>query len=166
LATWRTNITAQGHARQDLLPAPTMWMIMCVYNNLVLHLPRNHNMMLPVWCIKSVPKRTNHHKAKHTKELQPFPIAIDPMRSILLKIKLNMTPYRFSIKKDNFSMWTVHKFPTPPGPLVDLHNKMVDVISHMTMMVTTQFSMIKMDADTMTTIAAMSSNFNMIAKGR
>jgi hypothetical protein len=43
---------------------------------------------------------------------------------------------------------------------------MVDVIFHMTMMVTTQFSMIKMDADTMTTIAAMSFNFNMIAKGR
>jgi hypothetical protein len=63
-------------------------------------------------------------------------------------------------------MWTIHKFPTPPGPSIDPHNKMVDVIFHMTMMVTAQFSMIKMDADIMTTIAAMSFNFNMIAKGR
>jgi hypothetical protein len=63
-------------------------------------------------------------------------------------------------------MWTVHKFHTPPGPSVDLHNKMVDVISHMTMMVTIPFSMIKMDADTMTTIAAMSFTINMIATRR
>jgi hypothetical protein len=32
----------------------------------------------------------------------------------------------------------------------DLHNKMGDAISHMTMMVIVPFSMIKMDADTMT----------------
>jgi hypothetical protein len=63
-------------------------------------------------------------------------------------------------------MWTVHKFPTPPGPSVDLHNKMVDVMSHMTMMITVPFSMIKMVADNMTTIAAMSFTINMIAKGR
>jgi hypothetical protein len=62
-------------------------------------------------------------------------------------------------------MWTIHKFPTPPGPSVDLHNKMVDVIFHMTMMVTAQLSMIKMDANMMTTIAAMTFNLNMIAKG-
>jgi hypothetical protein len=42
---------------------------------------------------------------------------------------------------------------------------MVAVTFHMTMMVTAQFSMIKRDADTKTTIAAMSFNFNMIAKG-
>jgi hypothetical protein len=93
-------------------------------------------------------------------------IKTNPKRSILLKVKLTVTPNRFSIKNENFSMWTVHKFPTPPGPSVDVHNKMVDVISHMTMMVTAQFSMIKMDTDTMTTIAAMSFTFNMIAKGR
>jgi hypothetical protein len=93
-------------------------------------------------------------------------IKTNPKRSILLKVKLTVTPNRFSIKNENFSMWTVHKFPTPPGSSVDLHNKMVDVISHMTMMVTAQFSMIKMDTDTMTTIAAMSFTFNMIAKGR
>jgi hypothetical protein len=43
---------------------------------------------------------------------------------------------------------------------------MVDVISHMTTMATVSFSMIKMDADTMTTIAAMSFTINMITKGR
>jgi hypothetical protein len=85
--------------------------------------------------------------------------------SILLKFKLPETPNRFSIKIDNFSMWTVIKLPTPPGPSVDLPNKMVAVIFHMTMMVTAQFSMITRDADTMTTLAAMSFNFNMIAKG-
>jgi hypothetical protein len=53
----------------------------------------------------------------------------------------------------------------PPGLSVDLHNKMVDVISHMTMMVTVPFSMIKMVADTMTTIIAMTFTINMIAKG-
>jgi hypothetical protein len=42
---------------------------------------------------------------------------------------------------------------------------MVDAIFHMTTMVTAPFSMIKMAADTMITIAAMSFNFNMIAKG-
>jgi hypothetical protein len=93
-------------------------------------------------------------------------IKTNPKRSILLKVKLNLTPNRFSIKNDNFSMWTVHKFPTPQGLSVDLHNKMVDIISHMTMMVTVPFSMIKMDADTMTTIAAMSFTIKMIAKGR
>jgi hypothetical protein len=93
-------------------------------------------------------------------------ITTNPKRSILLKVKLTVTSNRFSIKNDNFSMWTVHKFPMPPGPSVDLHNKMVDVISHMTMMVTVPFSMIKMDADTMTTITAMSFTINMIATGR
>jgi hypothetical protein len=117
-------------------------MTMCDSNNLVLHLTRIPNMMLPTGRLKSVPKR-----------------------SILFKVKLNMTHNRFLIKSNNFFMWTVHTFPTPPGPLVDLHNKMVDVIVHMTMMVTAHFSMIKMDADTMTTIAAMIFNFNMIAKG-
>jgi hypothetical protein len=92
-------------------------------------------------------------------------IKINPKRSILLKVKFNVTPNGFSIKNDNFFMWTVHKFQTPPVPSVDLHNKMVDVISHMTMMVTVQFSMIKRDADNMTTLAAMSFTFNMIAKG-
>jgi hypothetical protein len=93
-------------------------------------------------------------------------IKTNPKRSILLKVKLTVTPNRFSIKNNNFSMWTVHKFPMPPGPSVDLPNKMVDVISHMTIMVTVPFSMIKMDVDTMTTIAAMSFTINMIAKGR
>jgi hypothetical protein len=88
-----------------------------------------------------------------------------PKRSILLQVKLNVTPHRFSIKNDNFSMWTIHKFPTPPGTSADLNSKMVDTISHMTMMVIVPFSMIKMDADTMTTIAAMSFTINMIAKG-
>jgi hypothetical protein len=143
-----------------------MWMTMCVSNNLVLHLTHIPNMMLPAGRLKSVPKRTTHPKAKHTKEIHTFSIKTNPKRSILLKVKLTVTPNRFSIKNDNFSMWTIHKFPTPPGPSVDLRNKMVDVISHMTMMVTVPFSIIKMDADTMTTIAAMSLTINMIAKGR
>jgi hypothetical protein len=63
-------------------------------------------------------------------------------------------------------MWTIHKFPMPSGTSVDLNNKMVDAISYMTMMVIVPFSMIKMDADTMTTFAAMSFTINMIAKGR
>jgi hypothetical protein len=91
---------------------------------------------------------------------------INPKRKTLLKATLIMTPHRSSIKNNNFFMRTVHKFQTPPVPLVDLHNKMVDVIPHMTMMVTVQFSMIKRDADNMTTLAAMSFTFNMIAKGR
>jgi hypothetical protein len=123
-------------------------------------------MMLPAGRLKSVPKRTTHPKAKHTKKIHTLSIKINPKRSILFKVKLTVTHNRFSIKNKNFFMWTVHKFPTPPGPSVDLHNKMVNVISHMTMMVTAQFSMIKMDADTMTTIAAMSFNFNMMTKGR
>jgi hypothetical protein len=127
-------------------------MTMCVSNNLVLHLTR-------------IPKRTTHPKAKHTKEIHTLSIKTNPKRSILLKVKLNVTPNRFSIKNDNFSMWTVHEFPTPPGTSVDVHNKMVDVISHMTMMVIVPFSMFKMDADNMTTIAAMSFTINMIVKG-
>jgi hypothetical protein len=138
---------------------------MCVSNNLVLHLTRIPNMMLPAERLKSVPKRTTHPKAKHTKEIHTLSVKINPKQSILFMVKLTVTHNLFSIKNDNFFMWTVHKFPMPPGPLVNLHNKMVDVIFHMTMMVTSQFSMIKMDADTMTTIAAMSFNFNMIAKG-
>jgi hypothetical protein len=34
----RANVNAQGRARQDLLPAPTMWMTMRVPKNLVLNL--------------------------------------------------------------------------------------------------------------------------------
>jgi hypothetical protein len=143
-----------------------MRMTMCDSNNLVLRPTRIPNMTLPERRLKSVPKRTTHPKAKHTKEIHTMSIKINPKRSILFKVKLTVTHNRFSIKNDNFFMWTVHKFPTPTGPSVDLHNKMVDVIFHMTMMVTAQLSMIKMDADTMTTIAAMSFNFNMIAKGR
>jgi hypothetical protein len=93
-------------------------------------------------------------------------IKTSPKWSILLKVKLNVMPHLFSIKNNNFSMWTIHKFHTPPGTSVDLNNKMVDAISHMTMMVIVPFSMIKMDADTMTTIVAMSFTINMIAKGR
>jgi hypothetical protein len=52
------------------------------------------------------------------------------------------------------------------GTSADLHNKMGDAISHMTMMVLVPFSMIKMDADTMTTTAAMSFIINMITTGR
>jgi hypothetical protein len=133
---------------------------MCDSNNLI------PNMMLPAGRLKSVPKRTTHPKATHTKEIHTLSIKINPKRSILFKVKLTVTRNRFSIKNDNFFMWTIHKFPTPPGPSVDLPNKMVDNIFHMTMMVTAQFSMIKKDADTMTTIAAMSFNFNMIATGR
>jgi hypothetical protein len=59
-------------------------------------------------------------------------IKIGPKRSILLKVKLNMTPHLLSIKNDNFSMWTTHNFPTPPGTSSDLHNKMDVAISHMT----------------------------------
>jgi hypothetical protein len=65
-----------------------------------------------------------------------------------------MVPHPLSIKNDNFSMWTTHTFPTPTGTVSDLHN----AISHMTMMVIVPFSMIKMDADTMTITAAI---FNM-----
>jgi hypothetical protein len=88
-----------------------------------------------------------------------------PKRSILLKVKLKMTPHLLSIKNDNFSMWTTHNLPTPPGTSADLHNKMDDAISHMIMMVIVPFSMIKMDADTMTTTAAMSFTINMITTG-
>jgi hypothetical protein len=63
-------------------------------------------------------------------------------------------------------MWTTHTSPTPTGTSADLHNKMGDAISHMTMMVLVPFSMIKMDADTMTTTAAMSFIINMITMGR
>jgi hypothetical protein len=36
--TLRANVTTQGRAHQDLLPAPTMWMTMRVPNNLILNL--------------------------------------------------------------------------------------------------------------------------------
>jgi hypothetical protein len=67
---------------------------------------------------------------------------------------------------DNFSMWTNHIIPKPPGTWTDLHNKMDGTISHMTMMVIVSFSMIKMDAGTMTTTAAMRFTINMITMGR
>jgi hypothetical protein len=108
------------------------------------------------------PKQITHPKAKHTKELHPLSIKIDPKWSILL----NMMPHLLSIKNDNFSMWTTHNFPTPSGMSADLHNKMDGAIFHMTMMVIVPFSMIKMDADTMTTTAAMSFIINMITMGR
>jgi hypothetical protein len=92
-------------------------------------------------------------------------IKIVPKWTILLKVKLNMTPHLLSIKNDNISMWTTHNFPTLPAMSADLHNKMDDAISHMTMMVIVPFSMIKMDADTMTTTAAMSFTINMITTG-
>jgi hypothetical protein len=76
-----------------------------------------------------------------------------PKRNILLKVKLNMVPHTLSIKNDCFSMWTTQTFQTPMGRSSDLHNKMDDAISHMTMMFIIPFSMIKMDADTMTTTA-------------
>jgi hypothetical protein len=63
-------------------------------------------------------------------------------------------------------MWTTPNFPTPPDTSADLHNKMDDTISHMTMMVIVLFPMIKMDADTMITTAAMSFTINMITMGR
>jgi hypothetical protein len=89
-----------------------------------------------------------------------LPIEIDPKRSILLKIKLNMTPHLFSIKNVNFSMWITHAFPTPTDMASDIPNKMGTAIFHMT------FSMTKMDVDTMTTTAAMSFHINMITTGR
>jgi hypothetical protein len=64
------------------------------------------------------------------------------------------------------SMWTTHTFPTPLGTSADLHNKTDIAISQMTMMVIVPFSMIKMDADTMTTTAAMSFTIPMITTGR
>jgi hypothetical protein len=69
-----------------------------------------------------------------------------------------MVPHPLSSKNDNFSMWATHTFPTPMSMASDLHNKMGDAISHMTMMVIVPFSMIKMDTDTMTTPTAI---FNM-----
>jgi hypothetical protein len=89
-----------------------------------------------------------------------------PKWNILLKVMLNMVLHTLSIKNDNSSMWTTHTSPTPTGTSAVLHNKMGDTISHMTMMVLVPFSMIKMDADTMTTTAAMSFNINMITTGR
>jgi hypothetical protein len=142
-----------------------MWMTKCDSNNRVLRLTCIPNMTLPERRLKSVHKRTTHPKAKHTKEINTLSTKINLKRSILLKFKLIGTPNRFSIKIGNFYMWTIIKLPTPPGPLVDLPNKMVAITFHMTMMVAVQFSMIKMAADTMITIAAMSFNFNMIAKG-
>jgi hypothetical protein len=68
--------------------------------------------------------------------LQTFSFKINPKRTTFLKAKLIMTLHRSSIKNDNFFMWTINKFQMPPVPSVDLHNKMVDIISHMTMMVT------------------------------
>jgi hypothetical protein len=67
---------------------------------------------------------------------------------------------------DNFSMWTNHIIPKPLGTSADLHNKMDGAISHMTMMVIVPFSMIKMDAGTMTTTAAMRFTINMTTMGR
>jgi hypothetical protein len=84
-----------------------MWITMCVSNNLVLRLTRISNMLLPAGRLKRVPKRTTHPKAKHTKESHTLSIKINPKRSILLKVKLTGMPNRFSIKIDNFSMWTV-----------------------------------------------------------
>jgi hypothetical protein len=63
-------------------------------------------------------------------------------------------------------MWTTHNFNTPPGTSADNHTKMDDAIAHMTMMVIVPFSMIMMDADAMTTTAAMSFIINMITTGR
>jgi hypothetical protein len=94
-----------------------------------------------------------------------LPIEIDPKRSILLKIKLNMTPHLFLIENDNFSMWITHAFPTLTDMASDIPNKMGAAISHMTMMVIGPFSMIKMDVDTMKTTAAMSFHINMITSG-
>jgi hypothetical protein len=79
-------------------------MTMCISNNLVLHLTRIPNMTLPAGRLKSVPKWTTHPKAKHTKEIHTLSIKINPKRSILLKVKPNVMPNRFSIKNDNFSM--------------------------------------------------------------
>jgi hypothetical protein len=143
-----------------------MWMTMNDFTNLVFLLEHIPNKTLHAGRLKSITKYTKPPKAKHIKALQTLSFKINPKRTTFLKAKLIMMPHRSSIKNDNFFMWTVHKFQTPPVPSVDLHNKMVDVISHMTMMVTVQFSMIKRDADNMTTLAAMSFTFHMIAKGR
>jgi hypothetical protein len=96
----------------------------------------------------------------------PWSIKIDHKRSTLLKVKPNMTSRLLSIMNDNFSMWTNHIIPKPPGTSTDLHNKMDGAISHMTMMVIVPFSMIKMDAGTMATTAAMRFTINMITMGR
>jgi hypothetical protein len=53
-----------------------------------------------------------------------------------------------------------------PRMSANLHNKMDDTISHMTMMVIVPFSMIKMDAGTMTTTTATSFTIYMITTGR
>jgi hypothetical protein len=66
-------------------------------------------------------------------------------------------------------MWNNHIFPMPTCTSSDLHNKMGDAISLMTMMVIAPFSMIKMDADPMTPTAAtfnMSFIINMTTTGR
>jgi hypothetical protein len=81
-----------------------MWMTKCDSNNLVLRLTRIPNMTLPVGRLKSVPKRTTHPKTKHTKEINTLSTKINPKWSTLLKVKLNGTPNRFSIKNDNFFM--------------------------------------------------------------
>jgi hypothetical protein len=67
-----------------------MRMTMCDSNNLVLHLPRNPTMMLHAGRLKSVPNRTTHPKAKHTKEIHTLSIKINPKRSILFKVKLTV----------------------------------------------------------------------------
>jgi hypothetical protein len=67
-----------------------MWMTKCDSNNLVLHLTRIPNMTLPDGSFTSVPKRTTHSKAKHTKEIHT--------------LSTNVTPNRLIIKNDNFSM--------------------------------------------------------------
>jgi hypothetical protein len=68
-----------------------MRMTMCNSNNLVLRLPCIPNMTLPAGRLKSVPERTTHPKAKHTKEIHTLSIKINPKRSILFKVKLTMT---------------------------------------------------------------------------
>jgi hypothetical protein len=143
-----------------------MWMTMYDSNILVFHLARIPNKTLHAGRLKNITKWTNPPKAKHIKALPTLSFKINPKRTTFLKAKLNMTPHRSSIKNDTFFMWTFHKFQTPPFPLVDLHNKMVDVIVHMTMMVTAHASMIKWDTANMTTLAAMSFTFHMIVKRR
>jgi hypothetical protein len=81
-----------------------MWMTKCYSNNRVLRFTCIPNMTLPERRLKSVHKQTTHPKAKHTKEINTLSTKINPKRSTLLKVKLNGTPNRFSIKNDNFSM--------------------------------------------------------------
>jgi hypothetical protein len=95
----------------------------------------------------------------------PWSIKIAHKRSTFLKVKPTMTLRLLSIMTGNFYMWTNHIIPTPPDMSTDLHNKMDGAISHMTMMVIAQFSMIKMVAGTMTTTAVMRFPITMITMG-